>query len=115
MMLACECETGATEFFEPARDFAPLDTKRGRRCSSCKKLIKVGEDCLRFLRYRYAKNDIEERIYGEGHAAVDMPCAYLCESCGGLYMTFEDLGYCVQFDDNMRDLVKDYNEQREWY
>ena len=106
MPLSCFCDDNYDYYAHPDKDFAPLDAKRAKRCQSCNTLIKPQEDCLGFYCYRYARTDIEERIYGD---EVPLAYQYLCESCGGLYMAFEELGFCVSLNDNMRELVRASN------
>ena len=89
-------------------DYSTLRTKRGRRCCSCNALIKVGSISLEFERERYAKTDIEDRIYGDG-PDVPMPSQFHCETCADLYLSLTELGFeCVSPDEDMRELVKDY-------
>ena len=64
MPLACSCDYGEPDGFQL------LDTKRGRRCSSCKKKIQVGELCIKFSERKF-----------------------LCEECGDWWFSLEDLGF----------------------
>lgn len=111
MSLTCEMDfDGDCDwYYTTPSDFIALDTKRGRKCCSCGKHIKVGEQVLRFYRTRNPNNDIEERIYGD---EVPMTTLYMCEDCGDLALNLNELGYCTPPGDDMRDLVKEYAEQR---
>jgi len=89
------------------KDFTKLNTKYSRHCCSCGAKIKVGDDVLKFERYRYAKNDIEERIYGDG-ADVPMPNWYLCETCGGLFMAISELNLCYSLGNDIRADIREW-------
>jgi len=56
-MLSCTCweyESAEWFFFDPD-DFSKLDTDKRKRCCSCKKLIDIGSDVLKFTRERPTK------------------------------------------------------------
>lgn len=89
--------------------FRPLWTKRSRKCKSCGGKINVGEQCVEFERYRACKYDIELRIYDETEG-VPLASWFLCEECGEINANLNDLGYCVQPNDNMHDLLAEYRE-----
>lgn len=91
--------------------FFPLATKRSRICKSCKKKIAVGDLCIEFERKRNAANDIEERIYG---GEVEMASWFHCEECGEQYLNLEALGYCVDINENMHNLLKEYREEHDY-
>lgn len=110
MSLTCDHDADYGDyswFYFTPDDFTQLATKRGRRCSSCGSLIKVGETVLSHQCFRHPQSDIEERIHGD---EVPMATKHLCESCGDLAMNLRDLGYCVSPDDDVRELVKEYAE-----
>lgn len=112
MTLSCSCDSDddCDWYCTYPCDYSTLDTKRGRRCSSCKTIIKTGLITAKFERERRAKTDIEERIYGDG-CDVPMPSLFLCEQCADLYFSLMELGFeCVSPEENMRDLVKEYAE-----
>lgn len=100
MSVACDCDIGDGWHYVGPPDYNTLKTKRGRRCWSCKGLIKVGDVVAKFPRYRGPNSDIEERIYGDGD---DVPMAtwYACETCADLYFSVTELGYCVMIGDGM--------------
>jgi hypothetical protein len=89
-----------------------LETKRAKRCCSCKKLLRPGDEVGAFDRWRMSRGDIEEKIYGDG-AEIWLATWYMCEDCTGLFWALYELGYgCDLGRDNMRDLVKEYNAMR---
>lgn len=112
MTLTCQdnYDGDADWFYTEPRDFTILDTKRGRKCCSCGEPIKVGAMVLKFFCHRPAKNEIEERIYGEDHDAVCMPTMYMCEPCGDLALNLKEIGYCIPPGDDMRETIKEYAE-----
>jgi hypothetical protein len=109
MGLSCYCADpdDAEWWWYAPSDYSTLSTKRGRRCRSCGKLIKVGELVIEFERFRPASSDVECAIYGEGE---DLPMAswYHCEECADQYFNLHELGFCFQIDENMRELVREY-------
>ena len=112
MSLSCECgDWDGDEWWWHADDYSTLDTKRRRRCISCKDMIAVGSIVAKFLRGRIPRNDIEERIHGE----EEVPIApwFMCERCADIYFSLAELGYCVSLHDDMRDLVKEYAETKQ--
>lgn len=117
MSLSCDCdidwspEPGDLSWCDPG-DFTKLKTKKRRRCKSCKSLINVGSDVAKFERYRTPSHVIDIVIYGED-GEIPLAPHYLCDECAGLYFSLKDLGYCMHYADNMRDLVAEYaNMQR---
>ena len=112
MPLTCECSEpigGWRYFCESAEDLEKLNTARGRRCKSCGVLIKPGMDCLKFIRYRPARDDYELLRFGDDYDAVKLAPGYHCEKCAGLYWALEELGFCVNYSDDMMELVPEYN------
>ncbi len=110
-MLSCTCsewdgDPGSWWYFIP-NDFVQLNTKRRKRCSSCKELIDIGADCLEFERERYPYTDIEEKISG---SEIDMPPLWMCEKCGEIYLNLQDIGYCLGPQDDMREALVKYHE-----
>ena len=110
MSLSCDCRSaGDGWWYEPdsSIDFIPLVATRRKRCYSCKQLIGINDLCLRFLRYRSPLTDIEERICGD---EVELAPAYLCESCGEVYLNLSDIGYCYWMGDDLRENLREYWE-----
>ena len=108
-MLSCSCpDYGELSwYFYPPEDFVTFQMKRRRRCSSCNELINHGNLCLQFVRFRDPKSDIEERICG---TEVPMSPLHMCEKCGDQFMNLDALGFCVNPEENMFDLLKEYRE-----
>jgi len=114
MGLSCSCPDwdGDGWYYIPAsEDFTKLNTKTRKRCCSCKELIDVGADSLKFKRCRGPISDVEERICGD---EVRIAPWYMCEKCGEQYMNLEDLGYCIYIGDNMFQLLEEYKEMQKW-
>jgi hypothetical protein len=112
MPLSCSCDSDEYDsYYEPPNDYRtyPVATRR-KKCSSCGDFINGGSACTEFKRYRFARTDIEEKIYGEG-CEIWLASVWLCERCSDLYFSFEELGYeCVGPWENMVELAKEYGE-----
>lgn len=109
MPLTCECPEidNAAWYYDPPADFTVLDTSRRKRCSSCGKLIDVGAECLKFHRWRGPRSDVEEWIYGDEIPLADW---WMCEKCGEHFLNLEALGYCISPDENVMELLLEYQE-----
>lgn len=107
MPLTCYCDDNFDWYYSADEDFKPLQTKRRKRCASCKTLIDVGAETLAFQCWRTAQTDIEETIYGD---EVPLATKYHCEVCGGLFMALNERGYCLDPTEDMRALVKEHAE-----
>ena len=113
MSLSCSCEYDPAPgdiVWEGPENYAPLTTKRSRKCCSCNVRIAVGDLCAEVPRFKVPESDIELRIYGEN----DKPLAsvYMCEECADLCFSFVDLGYCASPWEDQRDLLADYVEMQ---
>lgn len=110
MGLTCSCdydpEPGDTVWMD-VNDYAPLSTKRSRKCCSCKERIAVGDTCCEVTRVKMPESDIECRIYGED-GEIPRASAYMCERCADLFFSLSELGYCEQPWEDQRELVADY-------
>jgi len=111
MGLSCSCgdwegEPGSWTYFDP-EDFIKFSKARRKRCSSCKKLIGIGDDCLEFLRERAPYTEIEERICGE---EIPMSPLFMCEHCGEIYLNLSAVGYCLSPDNSMDEYLMEYHE-----
>ena len=115
MSVYCSCEyepePGHTVWFAP-KDFKPLQTKRRQRCKACGELIDIGSDCLEFQRVRIPDTDVECAIYGED-GEIPRASHYVCEECGGLWLSLYDLGLCVDYDCDQRENVAEFNDMKE--
>jgi len=108
MTISCSCDFELDECnwaYIPKMNLTALSTKRGRRCCGCNKLIKVGESCQPLTRFRLARTEIEENIYGD---EVPIATWYNCESCFDFYESITEQGYCVTLSDGwMGDAVEE--------
>ena len=114
MGLSCGCPDWDGEgpgYYLPEEPIT-LQTKKRKRCISCKELISVGSPTYKFQRFRYPETDIEIRIYGNG-TEIDLAPHYMCEKCGDQYMNLDALGYCVNPYENMFELLKEYAEEHQ--
>lgn len=113
MGLMCECDTdwypvpGDWMWSGGSGAYVPLTTKRRKRCCSCKDLIDVGALTIEHPRARVPDTDIEIKIYGDD-GEIPIASDWMCERCGDLYLSLDELGYCVNPRDDMRELVKEY-------
>lgn len=112
MSLSCSCEDpgDCTWYYTVAEDFSVLKTKRARRCCSCKKKLMPGDDVVAFLRSRYPLTEVEEKIYGDDWEAVPLATWYMCETCGGLYYSISDLGFCCDIEEDIAAQIREYRE-----
>lgn len=112
MGLTCGCwddiEPGMKMAYGPDK-YAPLTAYRRQRCMSCKELIDVGSIAAKVTRYKVPESGIEIKIYGYD-GEIPIAPKWLCERCADLYFSLEELGYCVNPHDDMRELAKDYAE-----
>jgi hypothetical protein len=90
-------------------NFTNLNTKKGRRCQSCKTIIKPGNTCLEFERFRYPQSEIELKIYSE-EEELPMASHYLCEHCGEIFINLDDMKFCITPYENMDELLKEYQQ-----
>ena len=112
MSLSCYCDGDYEWYYTPTENYAPLATKRSRKCCSCRGRIAVGDLAVRFERFTYASEDsVRARIYGEG-SEIPLPSWFMCERCGDLYYSLDELGFCVDLGGDMRRLVREYAEMR---
>jgi hypothetical protein len=72
-------------------------------------LINQGQECVRFERFRYAKDWVEENIYGDGNEIYMAPW-YYCEKCGEQFLNLNAYGYCVPIGENVFGLLKEHRE-----
>lgn len=113
MSLSCGCDTdwypdpGDTYWYGP-RDATPLATKRSRRCTSCRGKITPGTLAYEIPRVKVPEGDIEERIWGED-GEIPRASAYMCETCGDIALSLEELGFCLNPWDDQREQLKEYH------
>lgn len=117
MMLLCGCDYGDDPdwFYDDHHEVGPLNTKRMRRCCSCKDRIAVGDDCKPFPRWRliseYGDPEVLVRIYGEG-GEMELPTWYLCDRCAGLYESLDGLGFCGLLGQDLCKVAREYAEMQ---
>lgn len=113
-MLACDCDYGDNAWWyeDDGDGVKPLATKRMRRCCSCKDRIAVGDECLKFVRWRNPnEGSVAERIYGDEEPLATW---YLCDRCAGLYESLDGLGFCGLLGQDLRSVCREYADmQRE--
>jgi hypothetical protein len=112
MSLYCgtDFDDGGDWYWVGPYDEAPLATKRGRRCCSCKALIKVGEVSRLVERFRPA-TEFEE-VRGIACDGVQMPNWYLCEKCGDLSDSLTELNFCYTLGgDSLKKQINEYMEE----
>ena len=113
MGLTCSCdsdwypEPGDWYLNGSFSDYKPLPFKIRKRCCSCKNLINVGDLSIEHKRVRVPKHDVEINIYGDD-GEIPIASDWMCETCGDLFLSLTELGYCVNPRDDMHELIKDY-------
>lgn len=112
MSLACGyCDSDFDWYYTPSDEYIEFVKPRGKRCVSCNDLIRKGDTCIEFECYRYPRDDIEERIHGEG-GEIPLADKYLCEKCADLYLSLHELGFtCISISDHMPTMAKLYAEE----
>ena len=90
-------------------DYSTLDTKRSRKCCSCKKTLRPGDMVVRFDRYRGPLSDIEQDIAGD---EIVLAPWWMCEPCGDQFFNLDALGFCIMLgDESMDELRRQYVEE----
>lgn len=124
MSLSCSCgydfdpEQGCWWYMpEREMDFEKFKKMRAKRCCSCGKLIKYGDDCLKFGRFRYPKDEYEAKLNGDRYFEMNyepnipMASHYHCSDCGEIYLNLTAVGYeCISPGESMSELLSDYHE-----
>lgn len=111
-MLSCDCsgiyeaEPGDWYWLQP-KDFSIFNRKNRKKCKSCSGKIEIGAHCLEFERFRVSKTDIEIRIRG---GEYQIATYYLCEKCGEIFLNLSAAGFCLQFEENMNDVLREYHK-----
>jgi len=111
--LSCSCPDydgdDVSYWYERPEDYSILRTKRSRRCKSCGAKIAVGDLTAQFTRWRETSSDIEIRILGEGEE-IHLASWYFCEACADQYFNLTELGFCIDPEENMHELLAEYVE-----
>lgn len=115
MPLSCYCyddhdvDGGDHIWYEP-KDYSQYLQKRGKHCSSCKEvIIRKGDLCATFERYRIPDTDIERAIYGDD-GEIPLAQGVLCERCADIYFSLAELKFCVAPTENQLELLAEYQE-----
>ena len=105
MPLTCSCSGDYDWFYESPEFYSIFDYKRRKRCCSCGDLIDIGSYAGRFESYEFDEAGDEKYLAPN----------WMCETCTDIFFTLEDLGYCIVLkSDNMKDLLAEYHDQKEW-
>ena len=80
MPLTCECFDDYEWFYNLPDEYSILETKRRRRCQSCRQLISINTLCLEFECYT-----IDE--FGDEKYTANK---YLCETCGDIFLSLKE-------------------------
>ena len=101
-----DTDGAAIWWYQPA-DEAPLATKRGRRCCSCGEKIGAGETARKVRRYRPATEWEANLGLGDEVPLADW---FLCESCGEVAYSLDELGFCYDLGDgeSLQDQIAEY-------
>lgn len=115
MSLICGCdvdwypEPGDWYWNNEPSDYKPIPFKRRKKCCSCGTLIDVGALAVEHTRVRVPDTDIEINIYGE-EGEIPIASDWMCETCGDLYFSIVEIGYCVSPRSDMREIIKEHND-----
>lgn len=99
MGLSCECDSDGDYawFYRSPDDFSIMDRRHAKPCSSCGCAIFNNAIVLKFECVDIADNPIAPK--------------YLCEKCGDLYLSLDELGFCnIAPDQSMSALLAEYHE-----
>ena len=90
-------------------DFVSYARDRARRCANCGTRVAPGDLVVEIERYKVPEHDIECKIYGDD-GRVPMATRYLCEECGGLHYSLQDLGFCNVHYSDITTAMQEYRE-----
>lgn len=107
MGLTCECPDNLERWFYTDVCESTLKTTIRKRCASCSNLIELNSPVVKFHCLRFPTSYVEMRIHGDD-GEIKLAPKYMCETCGDLYFSLNELGFCISLGDNMNDLVKEY-------
>lgn len=74
---------------------------------SCGELINTNEYVAKFHVFRGPNSYYEINRFGE-HEEIPMAPRYFCGHCSEIFFNLEDLGFCVNSSENMKDLLREY-------
>ena len=109
MGISCTCDIDDAAWYYEVNDHPIiLDTRRSRKCVSCRARIAVGNTAYRISRYRPPRSDIEDRIYGD---EVPMADWFFCPSCHAIYQSLDKVNVCVDLgQDDLREALQEFNQ-----
>lgn len=109
MGISCACYIDDPDWYYEVDDQpSTLDTRRFRKCVSCRTRIAVGDTAYRIIRYRSPFSEIEERIYGD---EIPLATWYFCPRCAAIYHALAKVNACVALGyDDLRDALQEFNE-----
>jgi hypothetical protein len=110
MPLSCSCNYDDPEYWIwPPDDYSDMPARKRRTRCSCGAILNEGDLVAAFRRTRGPWSDVEWDIYGDDPEAIKLAPRYLCERCADLYFSLFELGFeCIDPEENMRELVRDY-------
>ena len=94
MGLSCECydEFKFDYYYNCMEEFEMI--RFATTCHSCKCNILPGDQVLPFDITDYNDEYVDEKFH--------------CEKCGEAFLNLEELGFSIDFEDNMFELLKEY-------
>jgi predicted RNA-binding Zn-ribbon protein involved in translation (DUF1610 family) len=110
MSISCDCYYDGDKYdgyYYVPDDFTTLETKRRKKCISCKRLMNDGDVCVKFHCARAARCEYEENRFGE---EVQLAPVYMCEECGEIFLNLSAYGYCIELGDDMRECLQEHWE-----
>ena len=106
MSLSCGCDVDDYSWwYIPDEWFASLQTKRMRKCTSCGEKIAVGDECLKFDRFRRPDCEYEDSRFRD---EVPLAPHYMCEKCGEIFLNLNAYGYCITLGGDIREDLRDH-------
>jgi len=114
MGLSCKCND---DDYDPGQHYTigadeahqVFNKKRSKKCVSCGVKIKEGDYCLRVQMRKVPEGEVEVRIHGENGEIV-LADKFLCEKCGDIHLSLEELGFCINPLESQRELLEQYHE-----
>lgn len=111
MGLSCECfdnEDSTLGWYENPGDFSTI--KETDICSSCDQKIDVGDIVIRIDGYRHPNEDEQKEWAIADDHEIPLDPIYLCEKCGDIYFSLNELGFCMSPHDSMSEILHEYHE-----
>ena len=99
MSLSCDCDFDGDWYHEKPEDYKIID--EDKKCCSCKETVKAGDLILQFECFEMDEDDEEQ--YREPW--------FMCERCGDIYYSLDELGFCLSISESMLDLLVEYHTE----